>query len=183
MRGRRDLNGSASALCHAPTSSVWWFSASLWTSMRQYLLRFFSSSRQMAADAYSSMASLTRTLCCTFGFLSYWSYSSDGRPIKVANSFVASVSGSNMVWPILLVSLPSHAATGGFEGEGGRSGPCDSHIRLLSRSRAVCFCRLMPFPFNCRPVPVLAACRRQPGGAPCFGCRVLKASALPVTPC
>lgn len=87
--------------------------------MRQYLLRFFSSSRQMAADAYSSMASLTRTLCCTFGFLPYWSYSSDGRPIKVANSFVASVSGSNMVWPILLVSLPSHAATGGFEGEGG----------------------------------------------------------------
>lgn len=71
----------------------------------------------MAADTYSSMGSLKRRLCCTFGFLPYSRCSIDGRPIRVANSFVVSVSGSSLVWLILLASSPPHAATDGFEGD------------------------------------------------------------------
>lgn len=138
MRGRHDPAGSASVPFHAPTSSVWWISASRWTSMRKYSLRFFNPSRLMAADTYSSMGSLKRTLCCTLGFLPCSRCSSDGRPIRVANSFVASVSGSSMAWLILLASSPPHAETGGFEGAQSSRSMRFSYSLALTVVRRVC---------------------------------------------
>ena len=92
----------------------------------------------MAADTYSSMGSLKRRLCCTFGFLPCSRCSIDGRPIRVANSFVVSVSGSSLVWLILLASSPPYAATGGFEGDWSSRSMRFSYSLASTVARRVC---------------------------------------------